>query len=128
VAVAAVKVRVKPAAKAQRVHRATARLHLAETGHRAHKAQRALKVKAKAAEKVVGVTVVAAKNNVATPVLTTVAMAKAVPHHVVHVLRAVARVAAHKAAMAVVLTLVVKVAAKTVAATMATNCPATSTL
>ena len=58
VAVAAGKVRVKPAARVQHVHRATALLHLAETGHRAHKAQRALKVKAKAAAKGVAVTVV----------------------------------------------------------------------
>jgi hypothetical protein len=127
-AVAAAKVRVKPAARVQHAHRATALLHLAETGHRAHNAQRALKVKAKAAAKVVAVTVAAAKSNAAIPVLTTVAMAKAVPHHGVHVLRAVGRVAVRKGATAVVLTLGVKVAAKTVAATMATNCPATSNL
>jgi hypothetical protein len=64
-------------------------------------------------------TVDAARNNVAIPVLTTVVMAKAVPHRAAHVLRAVAQVAAHKAVAATQ-------AAKTVVVTMATSCHATS--
>ena len=117
---AAVKAPVKHAAKvrAQPVHRATALLHHAETGHRAGKAHRALKVKAMAAVKVVetvAAMAVVARNNVAIPVLTTVAMAKAVPHREVPVLRAVAP------------TVVVKAVAKSVASTMATSCHATST-
>jgi hypothetical protein len=66
----------------------------------------------------VAVKVGAVKNNVAIPVLTTVAMAKVVPLPVVHVLRAVARPVVHKVAKAVV---------KTVAATTATSCLATLT-
>jgi hypothetical protein len=93
-------------------------------GHRAHKVPRALKVRATAAAKVSTVTVVVvAKNNGAIPVLTTVAMARAVPHRVVLVLKVVVQVAAHRAAMAVANTPVVK----TADATMAMNCPATST-
>jgi hypothetical protein len=56
-------------------------------------------------------TVVAARSNAATRVLTTVVMAKAVPHREVHVRRAVAPT----------------VVAKSVANTMATSCHATST-
>jgi len=62
------------------------------------------------------VKVAVVKNNVAIPVLTTVAMAKAVPLHVVPVLRAVAQVVGHKVAKGVV---------KTVDATTATSCLAT---
>jgi hypothetical protein len=90
--------------------------------HRASKAPRALKVRAMAAAKA-DATVVVARNNVAIPVLTTVVMAKAVPHRAVHVLRAVVLVAAHRAATAVADTEV----AKTVVVTMATSCHATST-
>lgn len=82
----------------------------------AHKARRALKAKAMVAVKAV-VKVGAVKNNVATRVLTTVAMAKAVPHRVVHVLRAAVPAVVVKAAKAV----------KTAVATMATSCHATST-
>jgi hypothetical protein len=91
-----------------------------------HRAHRALKAKAMDAVKA-DATVVAVKNNVAIPVLTTVGMAKAVLHHAVHALRDVVQVAAHRVAMAVAATGVVKVAAKTVAVTMATSCHATST-
>lgn len=70
-----------------------------------------------AAAKVATVTAVAAKSNVATRVLTTVVMAKAVPHHVVHVLKAVVLHAVVKVAKAV----------KTAVATTVTSCHATST-
>jgi hypothetical protein len=122
--VVVVKAPAKHAAKvrAQPVRRATVLLHHAEMDHRASKAPRALKVRAMAAAKA-DATVDAARNNVAIPVLTTVVMAKAVPHRAVHVLRAVAQVAAHRAAMAVADT----EAAKTVVVTMATSCHATST-
>jgi hypothetical protein len=122
VAVVAVKAHVKHAVKAQHVHRATAPRHRAEMDHRAHKAPRALKARATAAAKVATVTVaVVVKSNGAIPVLTTVAMAKAVPHLAVLVLKVVAQVAAHRAAMANT------PAVKTADATMATSCPATST-
>jgi hypothetical protein len=124
VAVVAVKAHVKHAVKAQHVHRATAPRHPAEMDHRAHKAPRALKVRATAAAKVATVTVavaVVAKSKGAIPVLTTVAMAKAVPHRAVLVLKVVAQVAALRAAMANT------PAVKTADATMATSCPATST-
>ena len=75
----------------------------------ARKAHPDLKVKAMAAAKVV-----VARSSAAIRVLTTVVMAKAVPHHVVHVLKAVAPTVAHK------------VAAKTVATTM-TSCHVTLT-
>ena len=64
------------------------------------------------------VTVVAARNSVAIRALTTVAMARAVPHHAVRVLKAVARHVAHKVARGVV---------KTAAGAMVTNCHATLT-
>lgn len=101
--------------RAQPGHRATALLHHAAM---VRKAPRALKAKAMAAVKAV-----AARSNVAIRVLTTVVMAKAVPHHAVHVLKAVVQVAAHRAAMAVADTQV----AKTVAETMAMSCHATLT-
>jgi hypothetical protein len=76
------------------------------------------------------VTTVAAKNNVAIPVLTNAAMAKAVPHHAVLVRRAVARAVArgvdHKAGTAAVME-AGTAAVKTVINMMATSCLATST-
>jgi hypothetical protein len=77
-----------------------------------------LKAKATVAAKVANVMAVAVKSSAAIRVLTTVAMAKAVPLRVVRVLKAVAQVVVHKAA--------VKAVVKTVAATM-TSCHATST-
>ena len=121
----AVKAHAKHAVMAQHVHRATAPHPPAEMGHRVHKVPRALKVRATAAAKVATVTVaVVAKSNGEIPVLTTVAMARAVPHRVVLVLKVVVPVAAHRAAMAVANTPVVK----TIDATMATSCPVTLTL
>jgi hypothetical protein len=76
------------------------------------------------------VTTVAAKNNVATPVLTNAATAKAVPHHAVLVRRAVARGVDHKAGTAAVMEAVMEAgtaAVKTVINMMATSCLATST-
>ena len=110
---AAVKAPVKHGAKvrAQPVHRAMALLHHAAMAPKAHPA---LKAKAMVAVKAVA-TVVAARSNAATRVLTTVVMAKAVPHREVHVRKAVAP------------TVVVKAVAKSVANTMATSCHATST-
>ena len=104
----AVKAPAKHAAKVRAlpVHRATALRHHAEMVHRA---PRALKAKAMA-----DVKVVAGKNNVAIPVLTTGVMAKAVPHLAVRAQKAEAPAVAVKAAV------------KSVANTMATNCHATS--
>jgi hypothetical protein len=125
--VAVVKAPAKHAAKAraQPVRRATALLHHAEMDHRASKAPRALKVRAMAAAKA-DATVDAAKNNVAIPVLTTVVMAKAVPHRAAHVLRAVVQGAAPKVAMVAAMAVAATQAAKTVVVTMATSCHATS--
>ena len=111
---AVVVVPAKPVAKvkAPHVHRATALLHHAAM---VRKAPRALKVRGMAAAKA-DATVVVARNNVAIPVLTTVVMAKAVPHRVVHAQRAVVQAVVVKVAKAV----------KTAAATMAMNCHATS--
>ena len=99
--------------KVQPVHRAMALRHHAAM---AHKALPALKARAMVAVKAVAM-VDAVKNNVAIPVLTTVAMAKAAPHHGVHVPRAVVLREVAKAARAV----------KTAVARMATSCHATST-
>ena len=118
----AVKAPVKRAAKAQRVPRATAPLHHAGTAPKAH---RALRARAMAAVKAV-VTTVAAKNNVAIPVLTNAATAKAVPQHAVLVRRAVARGVDHKAGTAAVME-AGTAAVKTVINMMATSCLATST-
>jgi hypothetical protein len=65
-----------------------------------------------------GTTVHAARSRAATCVLTTVAMARAVPHHAAHALKVVAK--------AVALTVADKAVAKSVANTMATSCRATS--
>ena len=119
----AVKAHVKHAVKAQHVQRATVLRHPAEMGRRAHKAPRALKVRATAAAKVATVKVaVVAKSKGAIPVLTTAAMAKAVPHRAVLGPKVVVQVAALRAAMAVANTPVVR----TGDATMATSCLATS--
>ena len=115
-------------AKAQPVHRATALLHHAETGHRAGKAPRALKAKAMAAVKAdatVAAMAVVVRSNVAIPVLTNAAMAKAVPHHAVLVRRDVARGVDHKAGTEAVMEAGTK-AVKTVINMMATSCLATS--
>ena len=112
-------------AKAERVRRATA-LHLRAA--MVHKVARVLKAKvhpaltAKAthAVKVARATVVVLKSSAATRVLTTVAMAKAAPHHAVHVLKAVAQVAALKEAKAIRTVM-------SAAVTTATSCRATST-
>ena len=108
--------------KALPVHRAMALLRHAEMGHKAHKVHRALKARAMAAEKAhetVVAKVVAVKNNAAIPVLTTVGMAKGVPHRVVPALRAVAPTVA---------AVMEAVKASTIAtAAMATSCHATST-
>ena len=124
VAVVAVKAHAKLAVMAQHVHRVTALRHPAEMGRRAHKAPRALKVRATAAAKVATVKVaVVAKSNGEIPVLTTVAMAKAVQHRAVLVLKVAVQVAAHRVATAAANTPVIK----TADATMATSCLATST-
>ena len=83
----------------------------------AHKAHPALKAKATAAVKAVAMGV--AKSHAAMRVLTTVEMARAVPHRAAHVRKDVAR--------AVALTAADKAVAKSVANTMVTNCRATST-
>jgi hypothetical protein len=75
----------------------------------ARKAHPDLKVKAMAAAKVV-----VARSSAAIRVLTTVVMAKAVPHHVAHVLKAVAQPVAARVV-------------KTAAGAMATSCHATLT-
>ena len=118
VAVAAVPVKPVAKVRARPVHRAMVLLHHAAM---APKARRALKARAMAAVKADErgvVKAVVAKNNVAIPVLTTVVMAKAVPHRVVHVLRAVVLLGVVK---------VVAKAVKTVVVRMAMSCHATST-
>ena len=98
--------------RAQPVHRAMALLPHAAMAPKAH---RALKARAMAAAKA-GATVDAVKNNVAIPVLTTVVMAKAVPHRVALVQKDVLPVKAE-----------VDRVAKTIAEKTATSCHATST-
>ena len=82
------------------------------------KAHPVLKAKAMGAVMLAGTTVHAAKSPAATCVLTTVAMAKAVPHHAAHVLKV--------AVKAVALTVADKAVAKSFVNTMAMSCHATS--
>lgn len=107
------KVRASPVHRAMRPHpRAVPRL----------KALHVLKARAMAAVTADAMATAmerGAKSNVVIPVLTTVAMARAVPHRVVRVLKAVARPVVHKAARVLV--------AKTAAATTVTSCHATLT-
>lgn len=117
VAVAVVKALAPHAAMAQHVHRATAPLHHAEMGLRAHKEAHALKARATLAVKAAAKEDVA-RSRVAMYVLTNGATAKAAPHRVAHVRKVVAK--------AVALTVADKAVAKSVASTMATNCHATS--